>query len=200
VSGVTMAAFRMVGPIYGIEVGLTKDLIALFLSAFVIGGALVQLPLGWLADRFDRRHVLIVISVGSTPACWATIAVAHMGTVAVFAGAAFFGATSLPIYSLSAAHAHDFASDDERVELSAALMFLYAVGAIASPTVASWLIEAYGASAMFVFLSAIHVLLVVFGLLRMRARPVPDTRTPYVYTPRTSFLIGRLLRRTGREG
>jgi len=39
-----------------------------------------------------------------------------------------------------------------------------------------------------------HLGLVVFGLLRMRARPVPDEKTPYVYAPRTSFTIGRLLR------
>lgn len=200
VSGVTMAAFRMVGPVYGIEVGLSQDLIALFLSAFVIGGALVQLPLGWLADRLDRRNVLIAISVGAMLACWTTIAVADMGTVPIFAASAFFGATALPIYSLSAAHAHDFAGDDERVELSAALMFLYAVGAIASPAIASWLIEAFGASAMFIFLSGIHLLLVAFGLMRMRARPAPGMRTPYVYTPRTSFLIGRLLRRSNRDG
>ncbi|MCV2868464.1 MFS transporter [Defluviimonas sp. WL0002] len=200
VSGVTSAAFRMVGPVYGLEVGLTQDMIALFLAAFVVGGALVQFPLGWLADRYDRRHVLIAISAAAIVSCTVTIGVSGMGTVAVFAATAFFGATTIPIYSLSTAHAHDFGQDDERVELSAALMFLYAVGAIASPAVASWLIEVYGPSAMFVFISAIHVLLIVFGALRMRARPSRGPRTPYIYTPRTSFIAGRLFRRTPREG
>ncbi|MCB2136611.1 MAG: MFS transporter, partial [Rhodobacteraceae bacterium] len=54
VSGVTGAAFRMVGPVYGLAVGLSADQIALFLSAYVIGGGLAQYPMGWLADRFDR--------------------------------------------------------------------------------------------------------------------------------------------------
>jgi hypothetical protein len=81
------------------------------------------------------------------------------------------------------------------VELSAALMFLYAVGAIASPLIASVLIEGFGPAGMFGFIALSHVLLVVFGLVRMRARPTPDTRTAYTYEPRTSFLIGRLLRR-----
>lgn len=40
-----------------------------------------------------------------------------------------------------------------------------------------------------------HLLLIVFGLSRMRARPVPEERTSYVYAPRTSFTIGRLLKR-----
>ena len=41
-----------------------------------------------------------------------------------------------------------------------------------------------------------HVILVIFGLIRMRARATPEDRTGYIYTPRTSFTIGRL---TGRE-
>jgi MFS family permease len=199
VSGVSTAAFRMVGPLYGIEVGLSADRIALFLAAFVLGGAVAQFPMGWLADKFDRRNVLMALSVAAALACGVTIALSNLGIVAVFLAAGLFGITTMPIYSVATAHAHDFASDDERVELSAALMFLYAIGAIASPLVASSLIAHFGAASMFIFIAVIHLGLLVFGFLRMRARPAPRERTPYVYTPRTSFLIGRLLRR-GKEG
>jgi MFS family permease len=195
VSGITGAAFRMVGPVYGLEVGLDPEDIALFLAAYVLGGALAQYPIGWLADRFDRRSVLIGLSAGGIATCLATIGLAGAGTVAVFTAAALFGFATLPIYSVSTAHAHDFATDIERVELSAALMFLYAVGAIASPLVASAIIAAYGPSAMFLMIAAAHVVLIVFGIARMRARPAPGARTAYTYEPRTSFLIGRLLRR-----
>ncbi len=199
VSGLTAAAFRMVGPIYGVEVGLSTDQIALFLAAFVLGGALSQYPTGWLADKFDRRWVLIWISAAALVACATTVALATRGTSAVFLGAGIFGFTTFPIYSVSAAHAHDFADSSERVELSAALMFLYAVGAIASPYITSGLIESYGPGAMFWFISAAHAMLIVFGLVRMRARPTQGSRTAYVYAPRTSFLIGRLLGRS-RDG
>lgn len=198
VSGITGAAFRMVGPVYGIAVGLEPETIALFLAAYVLGGAFAQYPVGWAADRYDRRTVLIWLSVASVAACAATVAFADAGAVAVFLAAAFFGVTTMPIYSISTAHAHDFATSQERVELSAALMFLYAVGAIASPIIASVLIERFGPPGMFAFIAVAHVVLVVFGIIRMRARPAPDTRTAYTYEPRTSFLIGRLLRR-GKE-
>ncbi len=195
VSGVTGAAFRMVGPVYGVEVGLAPDKIALFLAAYVLGGAFAQIPVGWLADKFDRRLVLIALSVAGVAACALTIAAAGSGVGAVFFAAAFFGFVTLPVYSVSTAHAHDFASQTERVELSAALMFLYAVGAIASPLIASLLIDGFGPSAMFGMIALAHIALVVFGIARMRARPAPQDRTPYTYEPRTSFLIGRLLRR-----
>jgi MFS family permease len=192
VSGVTTAAFRMVGPIYGIEVGLTTDQLALFLAAYVAGGALSQYPAGWFADAYDRRWVLIWLSVLSTGACAIMVMLSGAGTIPVFLAAALFGATTFPIYSVSTAHAHDFAESHQRVELSAALMFLYAVGAIASPLVASGLISAFGPGAMFAFVSAAHLLLIAFGLIRMRRRPA-ETKTRYVYAPRTSFQIGRLL-------
>ena len=196
VSGLTTAAFRMVGPIYGVEVGLSVDQIALFLAAFVLGGAFSQYPTGWLADKFDRRWVLIWISAAAIVACAVTVALATRGSGAVMLAAAIFGFATFPIYSISAAHAHDFADSSERVELSAALMFLYAVGAIASPFITSGLIEAFGPGAMFLFISAAHVVLIVFGVMRMRARPTPGARTRYIYAPRTSFIIGRLLGRS----
>lgn len=195
VAGLTSAAFRMVGPIYGQEVGLQLNQIGLFLAAFVLGGALAQYPVGWLADKYDRRWVLIGLSLAAMASCSITVITADGGTAWVMAAVIFFGLTTFPIFSVSAAHAHDFASSEERVELSAALMFFFALGAIASPLIASTLIEFYGPSALFGFLAVGHLGLVIFGLSRMRARPTAEKRTPYVYAPRTSFLIGRLLKK-----
>lgn len=198
VAGVTGAAFRMVGPLYGLAVGLGANRIALFLAAYVLGGALAQFPVGWLADKFDRRHVLIGISLAAIFGCAAMAAGASGNVWTIFLAAGFFGLTTFPIYSISTAHAHDFAEQHERVELSAAHLFLYALGAIASPVIASALIAGYGPEAMFGFIALAHVILIVFGLVRLRARPAPQKRTRYVYTPRTSFLLGRLTRH-GRE-
>ena len=192
VAALSSASFRMVGPIYGQEVGLRPDQIAYFLAAFVLGGALAQYPIGWLADKFDRRRVLIGLSVAAVISCMVANVIGAGSTAAIMAGAVFFGLTTFPIYSVAAAHAHDFASDDERVELSAALMFFFALGAIASPLVSSTLINWYGPSALFIMIATGHVALIFFGLFRMRARDTVSERTPYVYAPRTSFVIGRL--------
>ena len=195
VAALSSASFRMVGPLYGAEVGLRAEQIAFFLSAFVLGGALAQLPAGWLADRYDRRWVLIGLSLGALPACAFTIAVSDMGTGSVMLAAFLFGFITMPIYSISAAHAHDWAEDDQRVELSAALMFYYALGAIVAPLLTSNLITLYGPAALFWFISLAHVALVVFGLIRMRRRSSTTKRARYIWIPRTSFSVGRLFRR-----
>jgi len=199
VAALSAASFRMVGPIYGTGVGLQTNEIALFLAAFVAGGALAQYPVGWLADKFDRRWVLIWLSVAAICSCMQTVFFTGQGTQAILLTAALFGLTTFPIYSIAAAHAHDFASAEERVELSAALMFHYALGAIAAPLVASWLIDVYGPPAMFVMIACGHGALVIFGLVRMRSRPTAR-RTRYIYSPRTSFLVGRLTSRARDQG
>ncbi|MCP5038851.1 MAG: MFS transporter [Rhodobacteraceae bacterium] len=195
VAGLTSAAFRMVGPLYGQEVGLNPAQIAWFLAAFVAGGAAAQVPTGWLADKYDRRWVLIWLSIAAIGSCTLTVLVTNAGVNFVFLTAALFGFTAFPVFSVAAAHAHDFADNSERIELSAALMFWFAIGAIASPLATSWLIEGFGPKALFAFIATGHLVLVVFGLTRMRVRATVETRTPYVYAPRTSFAIGRLLAR-----
>ena len=193
VAALSSASFRMIGPVYGQEVGLDINQIAWFLATFVLGGALAQYPVGWLADKFDRRWVLIWLSAAAIAVSASTIGVQDMGTVAVMISVFLFGLTTFPIYSVAAAHAHDFADSSERVELSAALMFVFAMGAIGAPYLSSKLIGWYGASAMFIFIAVAHGVLVIFGLTRMLARPSPKSRTNFVYAPRTSFIIGRLM-------
>ncbi|SFK52549.1 MFS transporter [Shimia haliotis] len=195
VAALSSASFRMVGPVYGSEVGLATSQIAWFLAAFVLGGALAQYPVGWLADKFDRRWVLIWLSAAAVVSCATTVMLGGGSTAMIMLNAAFFGFTAFPIYSVAAAHANDFATSEERVELSAALMFFFAVGAIGAPLFASRLIETFGPAALFVLIATGHALLIVFGLSRMLARPTVEHRTRYVYAPRTSFTIGRLTRR-----
>jgi len=200
VAGLTGACFRMVGPVYGQEVGLAIDQIALFLSAFILGGAIAQYPVGWLSEKYDRRIVLIALSAASVASCGLTVALSSHGTVAVFGGAFIFGLTTFPIYSVSTAHANDFAAPEQAVELNAALVFLFALGAIASPFAVSVLIDAYGPPAMFAFIATAHFGLCLFGWARSLVRPASPTRTRYVYTPRTSFIFGRLLGRSRDNG
>lgn len=196
VAALSSASFRMVGPVYGTGVGLAAGQIAYFLAAFVLGGALAQYPTGWLADKFDRRWVLIWLSIAAIISCALTSLIATDDILVIFVLAGFFGFTTFPIYSVATAHAHDFADSHERVELSAALMFFYAIGAIAAPYVASTLMEQFGLPALFVMIAAGHAVLVVFGLFRMRVRDSAPRKTNYVYAPRTTFVIGRLLSRS----
>ena len=106
---------------------------------------------------------------------------------------------AMPLFSIAVAHANDFAKPDGIVELNAALMFLYAVGAIVSPLVAASLIEAYGAPSLFIYIAAAHVALILFSLWRMTRRALSTKKTAHVYVPRTSFTIARFFKGGKRD-
>lgn len=194
-SGITNSAFRMVGPVYAIEIGLNAKEVAAFLAIGVLGGALSQIPAGIITDKYNRRYVLMAFSIAAILVCFLTAAstIFNVAGSAGFVMIFLFGLTTLPIYSICATHANDFAKPEELVDLSASLILIYAVGAIISPIISGYLIEVYGAGAMFSFIGFVHVTLVVYSIWRMGIRPAIST-TSYRYVPRTSLFINSILR------
>lgn len=200
--GMTNAAFRYVGPLYAESIGLTLSSVATFISLGVIGGAVLQYPLGWMSDRFDRRWVLIAATTGAVISGMFISLVAGSNLLLVYIGTFLFGAFSLPLYSLSAAHANDRANKDQYVLLAAGLMFFYGIGASIGPPASSLMLSLYGPSALFIFTSFVHGSLVVVTLWRMRQRKaVPaNLRRPFRMLLRTSPVMQRLVRTRGRKG
>jgi MFS family permease len=45
-------------PIYGLAIGMDETRAAFALTILVAGNIVLQVPIGWLADRFRRRHVM----------------------------------------------------------------------------------------------------------------------------------------------
>ena len=132
---------------------------------------------------------MIWLSVAAMVSCLVTISMGGYSTTSIFLTALCFGLTTFPIFSAATAHAHYFAEPDERVELSAALMFFYALGAIAAPLLASTLIDNFGLPALFIMIALAHLALIAFGLTRMRKRPTWPDRASYVVAPRTPRLL-----------
>lgn len=94
------------GAVYAANSGLSITQTALFMSVFIAMGAIAQWPVGWISDNFDRRLVIIVLCA----ACVALIAALYsINTQSSYFIVLFglFGASALPIYSLSVAHIND---------------------------------------------------------------------------------------------
>jgi MFS family permease len=199
--GMTNSAFRLVGPIYAQEIGLSIASVATFISAGIIGGAVLQYPLGWWSDRYDRRWALIMATTGAAAAGLFLSYAAGTSQLLNYLGIFCFGAFAMPLYSLSAAHANDRATKDDYVTVSAGLIFFFSLGAMIGPAIGSALIEYYDARALFAFTSTVHGLLVIITLWRMRSRAsVPaDGRSRFVGLLRTSSYMARLGRKKSRR-
>ncbi|WP_269930259.1 MFS transporter [Aminobacter sp. HY435] len=191
--GITNSAFRTLSPIYADQIGMSVTDVVTFVSVGIIGGAMIQYPLGYLSDLWDRRLVLLVTTLGALLSALALVFFAGNSPIANFVLIFIFGSFAMPLYSLSAAHANDRAEKDEFVLVNAALMLFYSVGAIAGPLIASLFMERYGPHSLFAFSAAVYVLFVAVIVYRMGARsPVPaGHRGRFFALLRTSPIFAR---------
>ncbi len=56
--GLALGAFWGLAPVFAGRVGLDTHGIAMFMALCILGGGLMQWPMGWLSDHYDRRTVL----------------------------------------------------------------------------------------------------------------------------------------------
>ncbi len=172
--GLTNSAFRMIGPIYATEIGFDTQGVVLFMTAGIMGGAIMQYPLGYLSDKLGRRKTVLIATIGALSAGLFMSLIAGNSNELIYAGSFLFGAFAIPLYSLSAAHANDRAVKGQFVVISAGLTFFFALGAIVGPYIASVVISHFGASAFFSYTSCVHATLIVVVLFRMmKTEPVP---------------------------
>jgi MFS family permease len=200
--GMTNGAFRTIGPLYAQEMGLNVDQVAVFMSLGILAGAVFQYPFGWLSDRVDRRLILMVATTGAALAGLSLSSFGHLGPTQIYAGGFIFGGFALPLYSLSVAHANDYAGPGQYVELAAGLIFFYAIGASVGPLISSVCIERFGPASMFVYTSVVHFGFVGFLGYRMtrRAAAPRALRKRFVGLLRTSPAIFRLSRANDDKG
>jgi MFS family permease len=186
--GLANGAFWMLAPVYAISLGFSTMGIALFMSAFIMGGTLIQLPIGRFSDRLDRRWIIVGVCGA---AVLGGVALALLGRWSsqmpwlLYPMALFFGAAMLPLYSLSIAHANDRIERTEFVEASATLLLVNGLASVAGPTLAAIVTARAGLASLFFYTASIHLLMLLFTLTRITTtRPViAQAREHYVVVP-----------------
>ena len=129
-------------PLYGLKIGLNLSTAALALSALIVGNVLLQLPIGWLADRFSKQTVLKMCALISVIFA---ILLPYTGTsiwlwpVLVILGAAGYG-----VYTVSLADLGDRFQGNELVAGSAAFAVMWGVGALIGSISGGWAMSLFG--------------------------------------------------------
>jgi MFS family permease len=170
-AGAATGAFWSLGPAYAVEVGADTREVAIFMSIAVLGGALVQWPIGRLSDRVDRRVVVIGACAVGALAAGGLVAIGGEKSLSAAALAAVFGSAALPLYAISAAHVFDLVERSDFVETSSGLLLANGVGAVAGPLAAAFFMRNVGPQGLFMATGLAHLALGAFVLWRMRTRP-----------------------------
>jgi MFS family permease len=179
--GLDQGAFGSLGAVYAQGIGLPVPSVAFFMSAAVLGGALAQLPIGRLSDRFDRRHVLagLALAGAALAVVLAVLPIAEPWLAITLAGV--FGAMLYPMYPLAVAHANDQSGGEGFLRVAGGLLLLFGFGLMVGPLVAAFAMDYFGGGGLFVFLASVNVVIAVYAVVRSRMRAArPSTRQPTV--------------------
>jgi len=173
--GFVNGAFGTLGAVYAQRIGLPIPSIALLMAGAVLGGSLIQFPLGRLSDRMDRRKVLIGVCVGAIVIAL-TIVILRPRTPELVTGlVVIFGAMIYPQYAITVAHANDYAGADEFVKIAGGLLLLLGVGTMIGPLLAAQAMEHFIPEGLFAFTAASHLCLGLYTLFRMTKRSSAPT-------------------------
>ena len=118
--------------VWGVRSGLAEADAALLLSVFAFGAMILQMPLGWAADRFDSRRILAVAAAGSVIAPLAMMA-AGPSTWLLLGAVAFWGAFSVGLYSVALTEIGARYRGSRLAAANAAIILAYGLGALVSP-------------------------------------------------------------------
>ena len=169
VNGVMMGAVFGMGAVYAAGLGLTVREISFFMLSLVLGGALLQYPIGRLSDLLGRRQVIIVTCAAGTAAAF--VAAGYQGGGwPMYALIALIGGLSTPLYALCIAHTNDHLSPGQMVAASGTLVLTVSVGSSLGAPVTAFAMEFLGANAFFHAIGVSMALICLFALWRSTRR------------------------------
>ena len=201
-TGMSYSAIFSLGAVYTTSIGLSVADTAYFMASIYFGGVLLQWPVGKLSDHYDRRKVIILVSAASSATMFAAILAGAESFLVLIALMAFFGGTSLPLYSLFISHTNDHLRPEQMVAASASLVLVGGIGACMGPTLCAMVMSLAGVSGYLWYFVVLHAGTTIFGLYRMarrESRPLEEKRVFTAVSPRATSVAASIATRTMRE-
>ena len=170
-SGLIYSALFNMLPVFASHNNIVEFDLSIYMGVAIFGAFLLQFPIGYLSDRYDRRTVLLALLLVSAVSGLAIIALTRwhfFPTMFVVTGITC-GIVAC-IYPLSIAEAFDRLKQSEMVAAMGSMILAFSVGGALGPISASFVMSKFGASSLFYFLAIIQLLLAGFVVFRMVAR------------------------------
>ena len=174
VGGLTML-IQGFTPIYAAANDFSKNNIALLMFCMQFGMIAIQIPLGALSDRIDRRKVILLsafIVIIFTSAATQLNTTELIWIILIFGVCS--GATE-SIFSIATAHANDRAEPQYYVSLSSTLLITWSISGVIMPAMTTLLMPYTGVNTFLWLSVALAGFYLVFVIHRMTMKqPVPE--------------------------
>ncbi|GHC77086.1 MFS transporter [Limoniibacter endophyticus] len=194
--GIANGAWGTLGAVYAAQIGVATTQIALIMCIVMIAGAFMQLPIGRLSDRTDRRFVLAAGASGAGFVAVVMFLLAPRSTGVIMLMTAAYGGLAYTLYSLAVAHANDHADASSFAKISGGLLLLYGFGTMLGPILAAIFMESIRPEGIFLATALAHFAIAGYAMARTRKRaPVPvEDREAFTPVPAERAVTPEALR------
>lgn len=152
-------------PVYAVRSGYTETHAALAITAMSIGSFVFQYPLGILADRMNRRTLLIICaSTGIAGAVLTPFAIAT--PILTYVLLFFWGGIIMGVYTIGLTILGERFKGRELASANATYVMLYAIGLLSGPVVEGVALDAWNPHGLMVVLALISAFYVIFLMVR----------------------------------
>jgi MFS family permease len=145
--------------IFGLRSGLPLSTVSWVLGVGIIGNALMQFPIGWLADKWSHMAVVVLSAVITTilSVCmiWAITSWLVWPLILIL------GTTAFAIYTVALTMLGDRFDGSDLIAGSAAFAAMWGIGGIIGPPIAGAALDAFGPNAIPLTLAAVYAILLV---------------------------------------
>ncbi len=161
-------------PLYGLRMGYGDVAAALLVSILALGNVLVQIPLGLISDKVDRRKLLLALGIIGLIGASLMPFVAHR-TEVLFPIVAVWGGLVAGLYTVGLAHLGAQFRGAQLAGANATFIMLYSLGILAGPPIMGFgldLWNPHGLPITIAILFAVYVVIVAMRLMKRRADAV----------------------------
>ncbi len=156
-------------PVYAVGAGVSAETGSLWLSAFVLGNVILQWPIGWMADHFNRRAVLAGCTLASAMLV-ALLPLVPATSPGIIGVVLLWGGISFAIYPVGLALlGHHFRGGDI-ARANTAFSMLYILGGLIGRPITGAAMDAIGDPGLGVTLALFYTAAAIAALLAMRRR------------------------------
>ncbi len=197
--GMILGALYSLLPIHLLEESGSEQSVSIQLSITMLGGMLLQYPVGCYSDKIDRRKVLVAISTLGCICCLLYIWFDHdswINMILLF----LIGGTTFTLYPLAISHGCDHLQPEDIVAGTQGLLLAYSTGACIGPVLAASFIK-FSGSGLMLYFAVILAIVALFFLMRIPFRPViySSDEQSFVPVPRTTPLVAQIDPRSETE-
>lgn len=189
--GLIMAGIYALMPTFLNDLSFSKQSVAKYMFAVIMGGMLLQYPVGKLSDLFERRLVLIGIALATLLICMMlTLHVKFDGLL--FLWMMIFGGLTFTIYPISISHACDSLASKDIVAGTQGLLLAYSVGAMLGPFIAPFFMYMLGPEGLFIYMAMVCVMMIPIFVYRKVTITRPKSEETFQSTVQTTPVLAEI--------